>query len=180
MGRIAELRRAWREAVDNFWRELEAGGAGAAEPGVYRQVAGARSHIQRLDNDIGDARMRLKDERQEVEACDRRQRMARDIGDSETARIAGEYGERHRERVAVLEKKIDALESERRLWRRDLDEMERALQEGRVEAPERPELDDLNAHPREHEFRNLEDAERGRSADERLEELKRRMEGNDR
>ncbi len=175
MSRLSELRRAWREAVDNFWREMAAGPAGDAGHGVYRQVAGARSQIEHLDRDIGDARLRLQEERKQAEACDRRERLARDIDDGETARIAAEYGERHRERAGVLERKIEALAAERDLCRRDLDEMERALQEGRIPEEIRPELDDLNAHPREPEFRNLEDAERGRSADTRLEDLKRRM-----
>ncbi len=174
MGRIAELRRAWREAVDNFWHEMEASGDPAGS-GVYRQVAGARSHLERLDHEIGETRLRLKEEKEQAAACDRRERMARDISDAETARIAAEYGARHRERAGVLERKVNALDAERRLCRRDLDEMEKALHEGRVADTERPELDDLNAHPREGEFRNLEDAERGRSADARLEDLKRRI-----
>lgn len=167
-----EFKRAWRQAVDNFWHELELDQPDAR--GVYREVARARTQLEELESDIGATGQRLAEEEEQVEACARRERMARSIGDDETARIAAEYGDRHRERAAVLGRKLDALRAERRLCVRDLKEMERALQEGRVAAA-RQELEDLNRHPHEHEFRNLEEAERARSAEERLEEIKRRM-----
>lgn len=167
-----EFKRAWRQAVDNFWRELE-----LEEPdarGVYREVARARNQLDELESDIGATRQRLAEEKEQVEACTRRERMARTIGDTETARLAAEYRDRHQERAAVLGRKLGALQAERQLWVRDLNEMERALQEGRVEAAPQ-EIEDLSRHPFEHEFRNLEESERARSAEERLEEIKRRM-----
>lgn len=170
-----DFKRAWREAVDNFWQELEGDDADASSRSALRQVAAARNQLDALEAAIGDTRQRLSHEKEQVEACRRRERMARGIGDEETARIAADYGARHQERADVLTRKLEALEAERRLCRRDLGEMERAIQEGRV-AGARAELeDDLDRHPREAEFRDLEEAARGRSADERLEELKRRM-----
>lgn len=170
-----DFRRAWRQAVTNFWRELEAD-VGPDGEGVYREVARARNQLDRLNGEIGDARQRLAEETEQAEICVRRERLARDIGDAETADLAAEYGARHRERAAVLERKVEALEAERSLCRRDLGEMERALQDGRGPARESmDELSDLNRHPAEPEFRDLEEASRDRSARERLEELKRRM-----
>ena len=172
-----DFKNAWRQAVDNFWRELEADGATAAEQarGVYREVAKARAQLDALTVEIGDAKQRLEAEREQIRVCERRERLASGIGDHETARIAAEYRARHQERADVLARKLEVLEAERGLCRRDLGEMERALQERGVGEPVRPELDDLNRHPREDEFRNLEDVDRSRSAEERLEELKRRM-----
>lgn len=169
------FRRAWREAVDNFWRELEAEGAGpeARAKAVYREVATARNQLGRLDREIDETRQRLEHERAQVDVCVRRERMAREIGDDETARVAAEYRQRHQERAEVLGRKLEALDAERALCRRDLSEMERALASAGP-APEPAILDDLNRHPREDEFRDLEDAERERAAAERLEELKRR------
>lgn len=168
-----EFKNAWRQAVDNFWRELEAeDGAGAGA--VYREVARVRNQLDELDDAITETRQRLARETEQVRVCIRRERMATEIGDAETARVAVEYRGRHEERASVLERKLDALEAERRLCRRDLDEMEKALQAGREEEA-RAELDDLNRHPSEGEFRGLEDSDRTRSAEERLEELKRRM-----
>lgn len=170
-----ELKRAWRQAVENFWAELEAAGTGGRSDAAYREIARVRNELDSLDGAIGDCRQAAGHEREQVAVCLRRERLAKDIGDGETARVAARYGARHRERAEVLERKLAALEAERRLCRRDLDEMEKAVREGRVEAPSRPELEDLNAHPNEPEFRNLEESDRARSAEERLEELKRRM-----
>lgn len=169
------FRRAWRDAVDNFWQELQADDAGpeARARAVYREVATARNQLGQLDREIGDTRQRRDEEREQVEVCVRRERMARDIGDDETARIAVEYRQRHEERADVLGRKLEALEAERALCRRDLAEMERALATAGP-APEPDVLEDLNRHPRETEFQDLEAAARARAAAERLEELKRR------
>jgi phage shock protein A len=173
---FGEFKRAWREAVDNFWQELEGDDPEGRSRGVYREVAGVRNQLDELDGAIGETLQRLKHEKAQVEACLRRERLARGIGDEETARVAAEYGARHQERAEGLGRKVEALEAERRLCARDLGEMERALQErGPIGTEgELPDVD-LNRHPREHEFRNLEDTERNRTAEERLEELKRRM-----
>lgn len=167
-----EFKRAWRQAVDNFWRELEVDDPNGR--GVYREVARARNQLEELEADIGATGQRLAEESEHVEACIRRERMAREIGDSETARLAAEYRDRHRQRAGVLGRKLEALRAERLLWVRDLNEMERALEEGRVAAA-RQEIEDLDRHPHETEFRHLEETERKRSAEERLEEIKRRM-----
>lgn len=168
-----EFKRAWKQAVDNFWRELEAdseAGAGAA----YREVARVRNQLDELEAEISGTRQRLSHEREQIKVCVRRERLAREIQDAETARVAAEYRVRHEERASVLEQKLNALEAERGLCRRDLAEMEKALQEGRVSSA-RAELEDLDRHPQEDEFRNLEDSARSQTAEERLEELKRRM-----
>ncbi len=176
MAVFEEFRRAWRQAVENFWHELEGDDAETKARGVYREVAGVRNQLEELDDALGATRQRLAHEEQQVEACRRRERLARNIGDEETARVAVEYRDRHLERAEVLRRKLEALEAERRLCERDLREMERALQEQRITgAGEILDELDLNRHPHEHEFRNLEDSERSRSAEERLEELKRRM-----
>jgi phage shock protein A len=169
------FRRAWRDAVDNFWHELEAGAEGgdARARAVYREIASARNQLARLDADIGDCRLRLHNEREQVDACERRRRLAAGIGDDETARVAADFLARHQERADVLARKLDALHAERDLCRRDLADMERALVQGGLTAP-RPELDDLDRHPREFDFQGLERNERERAAAERLEELKRR------
>lgn len=172
-----EVRRAWRQAVENFWREIEGGDS----PGraVYREVGRVRSQLEDLDDANRSTRHRLAEELDHAAACARRERLARSIGDAETSRIAAEYRHRHQERADVLGQKLSALEAEKRLWVRDLEEMEKALQEGggAGAAGARAELEDFARHPRENEFLNLEDAQRRRTAEERLEELRRRMNG---
>ncbi len=165
-----EFKRAWKQAVDNFWEELEADGG---QDAAYREVSRVRNQMDELDDAIADTRTRLSHEQEQVRVCVRRERMAEEIGDAETARVAAEYRGRHRERADVLARKLEALEAERNLCRRDLQEMEKALQAGRPSA--RAEIEDLNRHPAEDAFRNLEDSDRARSAEERLDELKKRM-----
>lgn len=173
-----QFKRAWRQAVDNFWTELEGDpvDGDARSRALYREVANARNQLARLDREIGDCRRGHEHEREQAEVCARRERMARDIGDGETERIAAEYRARHEERGQVLGRKLDALLAERALCQRDLEGMERGLATA-VEASAREELEDLDRHPREAEFRGLEDAARERAASERLEELKRRSGG---
>ena len=170
-----EFKRAWKETVDNFWRELE-GDATDGTGAAYREVARVRNQLDELDDAIAETRQRLAHENEQVKVCVRREKMAEEIGDTETARVAAEYRERHGERASVLRQKLDALEAERGLCRRDLAEMEKALQAGRVRSA-REQLEDLDRHPSEDAFRDLEESDRTRSAEERLDELKRRMDG---
>jgi chromosome segregation ATPase len=169
---------AWKQAVDNFWHELEADDSGgdARVRTAYREVAAARKRLGRLEGDIDDCRRARDHEREQARVCARRAAMARQIHDEETARIASEYLTRHEERAAVLDRKLEALRAEHSLCRRDLAEMERVLLTLAPD-PAVPELDDINRHPREDEFRDLETAARERAAAERLDELRRRHEG---
>lgn len=169
------FKRAWRQAVDNFWTELEAGDTGgdARTRAIYREIARARNQVERLAREIESCRQSHAHEREQVDICIRRERMARDIGDTETARIASEYRARHAERADVLARKMDALRAEQALCRRDLADMERALVAAGM-VPDDPAELDLDRHPREDDFRTLEDSARERAAAERLEELKRR------
>jgi ABC-type phosphate transport system auxiliary subunit len=116
------FRRAWRQAVDNFWTELEGGSAGgdARARALYREVANARNQLGRLEREIGECRHGLDHERKQADVCARRERMAHDIGDVETARIAADYRARHEERAQVLSRKLDALQAERALCERCL------------------------------------------------------------
>lgn len=169
------IKHAWQQAVDNFWHELEAGESGgdARVRTAYREIAAARNQIGRLDREIEECRRGRDHEREQARICSRREKLARDIDDQETARIAADYRARHEERAVVLDRKLDALHAEHALFQRDLADMERALGTLAATAGD-PDLDDLNRHPREEEFRGLEEAERARAAAERLEELRRR------
>jgi hypothetical protein len=169
------FRNAWRQAVDNFWHEVQSdeSSENARTRSMYTQVGAARNELGRLEREIADCRRAEEHERSEAQVCARRERLARDIGDEETARVAAEFRQRHEERAAVLARKLEVLVAERTLCRRDLDEMERALAAVRTAGPGL-ELEDLNRHPSEAEFRDLERARREQAAAERLEELKRR------
>jgi hypothetical protein len=58
------------------------------------------------------AERELVSETQQLSDAERRGRLAQEIGDSETARIAGEFAARHRERAGILERKIAVIRDE--------------------------------------------------------------------
>jgi hypothetical protein len=131
-------KQAWKDAVENFRRELdpERYDARHGQPApedraaaMRRDLESAQSARRRLEADLDDARQNLAREREEEERCRRRAALARQIEDDETARIALEYAARHAERAAVLQQKLAALTAERDLLQRDLDVMQAALAE---------------------------------------------------
>jgi hypothetical protein len=90
-------------------------------------LVGARVAVRELHEAIEETRRRLGGERDALETVRRRGRLAADINDAETVRIATEYERRHAERVAILERKLAAQEEELSLAERELDEMTRQM-----------------------------------------------------
>jgi hypothetical protein len=174
-----DWKQAWREAVANFQHELhsEEDGTFAHHDALRRELATARGALMRLDSEIASARRAAAAERDSEQVCRRRETMAGQINDLETVRIAAEYAARHAERAVVLERKVEVLEAERALLQRDLAAMEQAVAAADESAPAGSSsaslLDDDDERDRERrEFQRL---QRERVAEERLEELKRRM-----
>lgn len=121
------LRNAFREAVDNFNKEL---GRDQIPETVDRLLVGMRSElvdtrarITALEQDL--ARTEAEAERQRVEGATarRREKLAADIGDTQTTEVAAQYAQRHEERHGVLDHKAGALRQELALLRREYDEM---------------------------------------------------------
>ncbi len=132
-----DLRQAWKEAVENFWRELQEEEAAPGEHGdephkqlaaMRREVSSADAELKRLEAEVTRARNAAAAEEQEERVCLRRKAMAEGIGDAETARVAATYAERAAERSAVLARKAEALEAERDLRQRELAEMKQAVE----------------------------------------------------
>jgi hypothetical protein len=76
----------------------------------------------------------LSEERRRLEDAKRRGKLAAQIPDPETVAVAEQFVLRHRERVAVLEKKVELQREELVLAQRDLEQLAgefRALREGR-------------------------------------------------
>jgi hypothetical protein len=181
-----DWKQAWRDAVENFEREVRTDSPGTAGTRVMRsQIASARGALARLDLEIDRARAEADSERESEQVCIRRQGLAAGIDDEETARIAGEYAARHAERAAIYERKTAVLQDERALLLRDLESMETEMAS---HAPEDAAgiltgdddvddgYDDAEERKRqEYEIARLRREKRDRAADERLEELKRRM-----
>jgi len=110
------LREAFREAVDNFKDELGRDEIPEAVSRLLREMkreaADTKAEIRRLDEAIRGAIEGAEKEKGEGKTCRRREKMALDISDEETARVAAEYAEKHEHRRSVLEHKAVALKEE--------------------------------------------------------------------
>jgi hypothetical protein len=179
-----DWKEAWRQAVENFRRELsgDEGTADSKTRAMQREFTSAQSALDKLDGEIRRTRREAGEERENEQICNRREEMARKIDDEETVRIAAEFAVRHAERASILERKAEVLLQERGLVERDLESMKKVLADRGVSRP------GLNAEPKEElrqifeerarenrDFSNLEREARERAAEERLEELKKKM-----
>ncbi|MBM3907370.1 MAG: hypothetical protein FJ363_04720 [Gemmatimonadetes bacterium] len=161
---------------------------------MKRALVSAKLGVEDLEQGVEVTRRKLDVERQGLETVTRRKALAAGINDAETVAIAEKYEGQHTERIAVLERKLEAQEAEAALARRDYDEMLTQLKAAsagagsvgagggpagagqmpsdeelglRDDAPLNAELDALKRRA----AREARDAD----ADARLEELKRRM-----
>lgn len=80
----------------------------------------ARMGLEDLKRGAETTRGRLTAERRELETIQRRKRLAEDIKDAETVKIAERYEQMHAERVALLERKLEAEEAELALTEREI------------------------------------------------------------
>jgi len=130
-----DLRSAFRQAVDNFMDELDRDSVGddvdRLLKGMIDEVTNAKAHLAGLEDQLTKTEARLARETEAAATCRRRERMADEIGDAETARVAVEHAERHEERVRVLGQRRDAITAEIALARRDVSEMTEKLKEAR-------------------------------------------------
>lgn len=181
-----DWKKAWRDAVENFRREMtehadDASASATHIRAMRREVATARGALDRLQAEIVGARRDAAAEREAEEVCRRREKLAANIGDDETVRIAVEYAERHAARAGVLERKVEVLTAEHTLLAQDLQSMEEIVQAQPSAASvgegpaERPDLLDEKRERENRDFGRLEREARERAAEDRLEELKRRM-----
>lgn len=83
----------------------------------------AKVGLQDLRDGLEKSRQRLQSEQRELETVLRRKRLAEQINDAETVRLASQYEQLHAEKVAVLERKLEAQESELALAERDVAQM---------------------------------------------------------
>ena len=114
-----DLRRAFKEAVDNFHHELGRDSAADAVAGLLKQMereaVEAKASVAAARDQLEKARSRAEEEAKEEAVCRRRERLAHEIGDAETAEIAARYAAKHAERGQVLARKAEAVEAEIRL-----------------------------------------------------------------
>lgn len=148
----------------------------------------ARLALDDLRDGVEATRKRVDRERSELETIRRRRGLAQGVGDGETVRVAERFESQQAERLAVLEQKLAAQESELALVDREVTEMKEQLKAalagvgsgmraGTMDTATDP-LDGGRAEL-EQQLNDLKRAERRASADAdaaaRLAELKKRM-----
>ena len=149
----------------------------------------ARLGLDDLRGGVALTRQRLDSERRELETMRRRKGYAAGINDSETVALAEKYEAHHAERVAVLERKLDAQEAELAIAERDVAEMTSELKQAMLGVPDARSVDAAAADAVDATLNDSSNiaseldamgrararAERDAAAEQRLAELKRRM-----
>lgn len=100
---------------------------------MYDAVVEARTSLMEMRSQLSDTERRLENERQRLEDAERRGKLADGIGDRETAEVAGEFAGKHRERVAVLTRKLDAQRAELVLADREFVQMREQFKKARTQ-----------------------------------------------
>ena len=90
---------------------------------MKRALVQAKLGVEDLREGVDITRRRVETERQGLATATRRRTLAEGISDAETAALAARYEVQHAERLAVLERKLEAQEAESGLAERDYDAM---------------------------------------------------------
>ncbi len=124
---LNDLRIMFRNSWEAFQREHTkrepADEVAALLAAMRREMVAARAALPEYAEAAQAAAAELDKERKAIADCQRRLGLAERIGDGETARVAGEFLERHQQRAAVLETKLEAARAERELREREAREM---------------------------------------------------------
>jgi hypothetical protein len=177
-----DWKQAWRQAVENFQREVRDGDAPPRIRAMEREIVSAAGALAKLDDEIRRTARELDGERESEQVCRRRETLAQEAADVETARIAADFAGRHAARADVLSRKLAVLQDERALLARDINAMRDVVAEaapaaGTVGTGHAGASHDEQAAATDRDFSHLEREARERAAAARLEELKRRMRG---
>lgn len=101
---------------------------------MKRALVQAKLGVEDLREGVEVTRRRVAEQKAELETAIRRRTLAEGINDAETAALAAKYEAQHAERIAVLERKLEAQEAECGLAERDYDEMVAQLKKASVGA----------------------------------------------
>ncbi len=135
----------------------------------------AKVAVSSLRAELAETRARLVHEQNELATVQRRGKMATDIRDEETARIAAQYEKRHTERIQVLERKLQAQEAELLLAEQEMAEMRAQMKGAGLAAPDISAPDVPPPEPQDELRRAVDRVAREAEAERQLAELKRRM-----
>jgi phage shock protein A len=124
---LDDLKKLFSQAWDSFIAEV-----GRREPAdqvasllgaMRREMVEVRAQLPLLEQNYNAAVTELERERVRLDETVRRRGQAERIRDAETVRVATEFEEKHRRRIAVLEDKVRAARAEWELRRDEAQEM---------------------------------------------------------
>ena len=130
---INDLKRLFSRTWDAFTAEL-----GRRDPedevvgllgAMRREMVDARAGLPVYEEAVRAAEAELARERRALDDAVRRGGLAERINDAETVRVASEFAERHRRRVAVLEEKVRAAKAEHEMHSLEVQDMMRRYKE---------------------------------------------------
>lgn len=111
-----DLRNAFKEALENFNKELNRDQVSEATDkllvGMRNEIVDEKAQVAGLEEQIEKASGQIQRLAQEVATARRREKMALEIEDEETAKLASEYAAKADGHRDVLEKKVAALQEE--------------------------------------------------------------------
>jgi phage shock protein A len=145
---LDDLKKMFSQAWDSFITEV-----GRREPedqvagllgAMRREMVDVRAQVPLLEQNHQAAVLDLERERKRLDDTVRRGSMAQRIGDAETVRVADEFAEKHRRRIAVLEDKVRAARAEWEL--RQHESVEMMAQYKKAEANRFALLGELRRH----------------------------------
>lgn len=133
---LDSLREAFRQAAENFRSELDRDRVPEAADRLLRAMRDELVELRRQSDELGgeleQVREEAAQERVAAETCIRREEMAREIGDEETAAVARQYAGKHLRRHEILSRKSEVLAQELTDRRKALDEMTAQFKEARL------------------------------------------------
>ena len=131
-----DLRSAFREAYENFNKELNREHVPDTVDrligGMVDEINDVKGEVANLESQIRKALAEAEREGAEAATCMRREQMAREIGDSETADVAAQFAEKHEEHQQLLEQKAKALQAELDFRRQEVEEMTEKVKEAQA------------------------------------------------
>lgn len=138
-------------------------------------VIEARAAIKYMEEGLEKSSRKLARESRNLEDAERRGRLASEIGDGETVRIAEKFAAKHREKVEVLTRKVEAQKAELEIARRDVGEMTRQLKAAQRGGPGVSPGASASSHEADSLGATMDRDMKESFAERQLEELKRKM-----
>jgi len=133
---LDSLREAFRQAVVNFRTELRGGipdEADAILRAMRQELVDLQIQTNQVEVELRRARDEAAREGLALETCLRREALAQQAGDDETAAIARDFAQKHRIRQEILSSKVEVIGRELDERRRSLAESTARLKAARVQ-----------------------------------------------